>query len=74
MNRSSLLMCGAIAAAAAFFAPTDSAKAASYCLVGEMNQCRFISLEQCLQAMNGIAGFCVVDSQDVNAPGRIRHR
>lgn len=74
MNRSSLLICGAIAAAAAFFTPTDSAKAESYCLVGEFNQCRFVSLEQCLQAMNGIAGFCVVDSQDVAAPGRIRHR
>jgi hypothetical protein len=74
MNRSSLLVYGALAAAAAVFAPANSAKAVTYCLVGEMNECRFVSLEQCLQAMNGVAGYCVVDSQDIDAPGRIRHR
>ena len=74
MNRSSFLVCGALAAAAAFFAPANSAKATTYCLVGEMNECRFVSLEQCLQALNGVAGYCVVDNQDIETQTRIRHR
>jgi hypothetical protein len=74
MNRSSLLVCGALAAAAAVFAPANSAKAITYCLVGEMNECRFVSMEQCLQAMNGVAGYCIVDNQDTEGPSRLRHR
>ena len=63
MNRVSLLMFAALAATA-LLAPTHSAQALSYCLVGELDQCRFTSLEQCLAAANGVGGFCVVDPSD----------
>lgn len=63
MNRLSLLMLAALAAAG-LLAPTRAAQAVTYCLVGELDQCRFTSLEQCLAAANGIGGFCVVDASD----------
>jgi hypothetical protein len=39
-----------------------------------MNECRFISMEQCLAAANGVGGYCVPDSDDTTSPTRPRHR
>ena len=71
MNRLSLLLLAGLAAAA-LVAPTEAAQAATYCLVGEIDQCRFTSLEQCLTSANGLGGFCVVDSTDTSTPPRTR--
>jgi hypothetical protein len=73
MNRPFLFLLGAIAAAA-LFTPAGGAKAATYCIVGEIDQCRFSSLEQCLAALNGIGGYCTLDSQDSGTPIRSRNR
>jgi hypothetical protein len=71
MNRLSLLLLAGLAAAA-LLAPTEAARAVTYCLVGEIDQCRFTSLEQCLTSANGLGGFCVVDSADTSTPPRTR--
>ena len=63
MNRLSLI--AAALAAALIAMPGHQAQAATYCLVGEIDQCTFTSLEQCLEAANGVAGFCVIDTDAV---------
>jgi hypothetical protein len=48
------------------------AHAASYCLIGEVDQCTFTSFAQCLEAANGVAGWCVVDTDTPAPPAHSR--
>lgn len=71
MNR--LILSALVLGAALFALPASQANASGYCLVGEMNQCTFTSFAQCLEAANGVAGWCVPDG-DIDAPATHRTR
>jgi hypothetical protein len=73
MNRLCLFLFGAVALAT-LLTPAGSAKAANYCLAGDLEQCHFVSLEQCLAAASGNGGFCLQDSNDLTPAPRVRPR